>query len=306
MSKRNEEITKQEAIINEIECPDPLQIASMATTTKPDPSTARATLVVEGLSVLGFNLTRAEIGFFKDMHFPIEVKIYETVAGKCKLFWSTKDNFSYSTLGIEINVNPKAAKPCLRYENETPIDIEDFQRMPNLAKWHGARKLNVIKDTSNGFLSARLNVYDATFYTFRMSMSEPTRYEVELSRMVKPVLLDKIGRLLGCNILRPDAEDLEIEFKALNVKDPVTVKLGKTNKPYTIIVRATPNDADNHASHLVHLYNVLQRPKTPTPDPRVYALSFPENEPPFLFCDEIGIESTQFECQTFVGGCGGW
>lgn len=275
------------------------------TPNKPDHSNARATVVVDGLSVLGFNqnTNQAEIRFFKNMHRAVEMKIYETRDGQCNLFWSTEKDFPYSTFGMEISINASNKdKPCSRYENgpEDSMDAEDYRNMPNLAKWHGVPNLQSIPDKQNNHISARAYVHNAVFYTYKMSARDATRYVVSHSgRPTEVTALKKIGRIVGGDIfLNNDTENLEIEIKALNVRDPFKVPpLAASGKPYTIIIRV--DSIDEEHSHLALLYNVLRRPPG---DMRTFALSYDGIEPPFLFCDEVGVKSTQYECQTF--NCG--
>ncbi len=280
---------------------DDTRLDGNVTPDKPDHPGARASVFVEGLSVLGFNpaTNRAEFGFFKDMHFPIEMKIFNS---ECELVWSTERDFSYSTFGIVININTTKEGMGRRYESD-PMDEEDFRNLPDLAKWHGAAELNVTPDPKNVYLSARLNIYDAVFYTYKMSVNQATRYESDGVTLRNPVQLGRIGRIPGGDIFCLPTDNLEIEIFPLNVPAPVRITLGNDHSPYIIIVRAEPSDPHNHTSHLVHLYNVLERPPS---DTRTFAMQFDGDEPPCLFCGEITAEATQFECQVFIDSKGGW
>lgn len=265
---------------------------------RPDHPNARACVYVEGISVFGFNpnTQRAEVGFFKHMHNPIEMKIFNS---ECKLIWSSKENFPGSTLGTEININPTKPGMGSRYENN-PMDDEDFRRLPDLAKWHGVGKLDGIPDRQNVHFSARLNIYNAVFYTHKMSENNATRYERGDSELINPVPLGRIGRIPGGDIFCSPTDNLEIEITPRYVPSPIKIILGKDDSPYKIVVRASASDPDDHTSHLAHLYNVLKRPAG---DQRTFALKFDADEPIFSPCNEIVARATQYECQTFGGGC---
>lgn len=276
---------------------------------KPDHARARASVFVDGLSVLGFNSAenRAEFGFFKDMHFPVEMYIFDK---DCNLYWSTEteSDFPYSTLGVEIKVNTTETGMGSRYENsrmdgeDFRMDDEDFRHLPSLPNWHGAAKMDVRPDPRNIYISARLNIYDAVFYTYKLSQNDATKYENTPSGPINEVPLGKIGRIPGGDIFCSPEENLEIEIKPLNVSDSIKVTLKENGSPYLIVVRVRANDEHNHTSHLVHLYNVLKRPGG---DARTFALRFSDIEPMYPFCG-FEVESNQFECQVFVDSGGGW
>ncbi len=297
------------------EQPVEVELASGITTTKPDHSKARACVFVDGLSLLGFNPTedRAEFGFFKDMHYPVTMNIYNR---DCKLIWSTENSLNFSaesTMGAVITINASKKGMGQRYQKEPWTDVEDFRNLPSLPEWHGVSKLEVIPDTDDAFISARLNIKDAIFYTHKMSVNEARR---SVSGVSGQTSLGAIGRIPGADIFCAPTEKLEIEIKPLNVKDSIKISLDENNSPYTIFVQVKINDAGHHTSHLVHLYSVL---KKPTDDNRTFALKFETAEPDFSVCGgsltaaekelagkEKGFASNQFECQVFVDSEGGW
>ena len=300
----------------ETEAPEqPVEVewASRITNTKPDHSKARACVFVDGLSILGFNPTKdqAEFGFFKDMHYPVTMNIYDR---DCKLVWSTENPLDFtaeSTMGAVITINASKKGMGQRYQKEPWTDVEDFRNLPSLPEWHDVSKLEVIPDTGNAFISARMNIRDAIFYTHKMSVNEAMKSASGVSGQTS---LGAIGRIPGADIFCAPTEKLEIEIKPLTDEDSIKISLDENNSPYTIFVQVKINDAGHHTSHLVHLYSVL---KKPAGDNRIFSLKFNAPEPEFSVCgagltaakQKRGakiLASAQYECQVFVDSEGGW
>lgn len=271
-----------------------------------DHSKRRALLWLDGMSVFGFKQAnkRAEIGFIRPGHGLVEMRIYQN---GCNLVWSTeKKFFPYSTDDIEITINStQTGKMGLCYSDgqTPPADNEDFRHMPNLATWHDIDQLRDIPDPKNVTLSARLNVQDGVFWTYKRSHGEAI-----ISTQDGEVGRERIGRALGADITCQPDEDLVIEIKVPGVAQNVVVRLDGPHK-YEIVVRTktTPGAGD----HFQYVYHVLEAPKG---DKRRFTIRFPDPEHDVHTCDESPQEAVpgvaaplfgEWICETITGGGGG-
>lgn len=306
-NKSSKNTTKKRAAITDVQCPDPpfASLTSLDVMPKPNHSLATGIILVDGLSMLGFDGSgTAHVGFFIHDHNPVEVKVFRTVSvspPECELFWSSEDVLPNQKIN-NIDIKNSAAgggKPCERYLNAPPQDFEDFSYMPYLPYWHGVTKMDVKPDSQNHHISARMTVKDAIFYTHKMIAGNRTikRGELQGSILVNKQIIQNVGRIPGADIICP-IQNLEIKIKTNT--STVTVPLPATGAPFTILVRSAFR---NNTHHLKHVYNVIKRAGS---DTRVFGLEVEPAEDLFSVCDEQVFEATQFECQSFVGGCGGW
>lgn len=264
------------------------------TAIKPDHTSAVARIFVDGLSVFCFNPNkkRAEFGFVRDMHTCVVVNIYKN---GCNLFWSTanKKDFPYPStdnIGIIIN-STNTGKMGRRYRNGKQ-DREDFDYFLDLAWLHHVSHLNVLPGAKE-HLTARLDVHDATFYTYQMSRSS-----VFLSPGSMP--LGSIGRILGADIFLKDGEkNLEIKIKTPD-GSILPVRLPNDGGKYTITVRTTPTDEVMDHLPLIYKY-ILEKPVS-QPE---YSIQFKPPEPVWVFCNDkpaVQTRATKYVCQSFGGG----
>lgn len=279
-----------------------------ATDEKPDHFNARARILLDGLSVFGFNpnpnMKRAEVGFFRHEHSPVEMKIYKN---GCNLIFSTSDRTHFphgSTDNIKIIIN--SGKPNMmgsRYESGVS-DPEDFRVTPNPGTWYGVPALEVTPDTHNHHLSARLYVQDAIFYTHRLSKGAATKKTKIGGVTVNNNRLYPVGRGVGGDIFCASNENIEIIIKIPNsdgsyVDFPLQPLDGAGNR-YEIVVKTI---ADNDKNHLHHIFNVLNIPRG---DVRKFDFEFDLSEPALRVCGGAYKMAGQYACETLPGGNGGW
>lgn len=263
---------------------------------RPDPAKRRAVLWVDGLSVFGFHANDkwAEIGFIRPEHSLVEMKIYKK---GCKLFWSTKHDFPYSTDDLVITVNSAAGGALGSYYSDgmpTLADDKDFRRMPNLALLHKKVKLPYTANAAH-MLSARVRVHDAVFYTLQKSKNKAAIYKngTEIS-------LGRIGRVLGADIGSVNGGAVVVKIAAVpNVSPEVTITLPGPDQ-YEIMIRTKPNTLKNHFHHV---YCVLAKPSG---DNDEFDLMFKPKEPPVRACDDSTkrVLFGEYICETVTGGGG--
>jgi len=307
---------------------DPNVLLKAVTTTPLPHDQAAARIFVDGLAVFMFNTnkTRAEFGFLAYQHYAVKMKIYKN---GCNLVWSTEDwnQFPHHTNNIMITINSgKSTKMGSVYqENTTPMPPEDFRRMPNLAQWHGKTELPVLGDAKT-HLSARLNIHDAIFYTYKKSRGDAHRNK-KTNPLPMPHNLGKVGRIIGGDIFNSVGETIEIKIKLQDgsiFTVPPLVNNGTDKYTITVRTRAISHIPD----HFFLLYKILQLPigydefnlKFVPPeihwkhcgDAGLFADSHDHHEADKEESDDpyekdrkrLYLIATEYACQVFGGGCG--
>lgn len=226
------------------------------TPTRPPLAAAQARVLLSGLSVFCFNPAgaRAEIGFIKEMHTDLKMEIYRN--GTAAPIWSTANSTQFpfpNTKNITIDINSSETGIGSRYE-ENPLDKpEDFRRMPSLRYWHGKRL--GLKGNAKAFLTARINVMNAIFYTYRLSTSQAIEHKkIKPNGPTLSANVGVVGRIMGGDILSNDSH-LVIDYKVHNQTRQISFPNG-AGIQYTIVLTTV---ADDHGhGHLKHVYdNIL-------------------------------------------------
>jgi hypothetical protein len=278
-----------EAVQNENE-----ELSGQVTRTPPDHTKALACVLVSGLSVLCFNPVdnRAEIGFMRPHHNLLEMEIFKN---GCSPFWSSKTDFEHSMNNVGITIN-KTKTGMGRRE-------EDFDYMPDLAKLHKVRGFEPQPNRGAAF-SARVDIHDAIFYTHKMSENKVWRHEILDSGSSSKTDIQRIGRILGADIVTSESIIIEIRYRdsgGVIQTFPVPPLLNDGSK-YSIVLRTLPHDhGDTGAGHIKLIYdNVIKKPPG---SPRYDFEYYPGPEPGWSFCDVKG-RSTQYACENVGGGEG--
>lgn len=259
------------------------------TNERPNHSKAMVRVLVSGLSVFGFNpaafRSRAEFGFIKEHHTPLKMEIYRN--GCPNLYWTTDRESDFprrSTDKIMITINSTESEMGKRYEGKgtVPNDEEDFRHMPSFKKWHGKRL--DLRDSAKDNFSARLNVRDATFYTYLMSRSFTQRIPIRNGSDQLRIGEGPIGRVIGADIKSNDR--VKIEIKGPDGFDfPITLP-HEEGVQYTIVVTTRPQshpEKDIQERHLGLIYNGVL--KKPDDDEFQYEIRYVDNdELPWYYC----------------------
>src|SRR5687768_1431808 len=210
-------------------------------------SQAMAQVLVSGLSVLGFNPNaanpRAEFGFIGPHHGLVKMEIYKN--GCPNLYWSTQRPADFppgSTKDITITINSTKTGLGRRYRGEEgiPTDSEDFRHIPSFVDLHGKRL--DIKGNAKSKLSARLDIHDATFYTYLLSSSSTTlipKHDDNPNDDL-PSPYRAIGRVIGADILSDSNLVIKIEHPTGTELVPPLTLPKEAGTQYTIVITTRP------------------------------------------------------------------
>jgi hypothetical protein len=265
----------------------------LRTSTKPDHNLATARIFIYGLSILWLNHRNktVEIGFVKDEHSPVTLKVCKQ--DDCKDCWIYKPK----DRKVRIEINKTIPSGMGEFYEDDRANSEDFEWMPDLKGrfWHKGANIQT-KGGAEHYLSAKLVLKDAVFYTHLRSVSDAE----QRGRGSSLRILSDIGRVLGADIIC-DENDAGIEVKVIGKKatgDEEIIEqksFAKGDGPFTISLITEPES--NH-DHLHLLYDqILDVPAT---EPK-YRLKYKEEEDPFKHCDNVG-RATEYACQAFVDG----
>jgi hypothetical protein len=282
-----------------------------STSHSPDHEDATARVCIDGLSILCFNpeTNAAEIVFVKKHHTPPTITVYDK---DCKFLWSyTCPSDPPETIDIKTS-NTGGKGRC--YRELLIKNDEDFSYMPDFCKWHDVDEVE-FKDTAKDGLSAKLRLYDATFYTRVRSGNQATRRNTT-DDDTKPS--GRIGKVLGANITCDgNNAAIDIYVNGVHIKS-----FDKNDGPFNIIVKTTPhNHEDADPDHLKIIYEDILNLS-----PR-YSVRYNGYEGPWLMCGFVAqeevetaeqgrkrgeewpegivrIKATEYLCQTIGGGDG--
>lgn len=277
-------------------------LAGGTTTTPPNHGNALARIYVTGLSLLCFNPKNdwAEIGFARPHHDLLKMSIFRN---GCEPFWSSTDNFAHSMNNVGITINNSKTGQALRYENSL-ADNEDFGHMPDLAKLHNLDKFTHYMNP--GFFSARVDIREATFYTFKMSEKKAWLHEIyDSPPPPSRIIADKeIGRILGADIFSNLHESIEIEIKYREGTGPIQTfavppLVNDGANKYSILLKVEPHDSGMDHIKLIYDNFIIK----PTGAPRYNYEFHPYPEPAWNLCHEEA-RATQYACEINGGGDG--
>jgi len=269
----------------------------LTTTTKPNHSLATARIFIHGLSVLWLNNHRqtVEIGFVKDMHSPVTLKVCKQE--DCKDCWTPE---ILQDRKVRIEINKTIPKEMGKFYREGRANSEDFEWMPDLASdfWHKGANIQT-KSGAEQYLSAMLVLKDAVFYTYERSVGDADQTISGSQHRT----LSNIGRVLGADIIC-DRNDTGIEISVIaknaagNEEIIESRSFPKSDGPFSISLITKPNMEHDHL-HLLYDH-ILDVPVT---EPR-YGLKYKNKEKLFKHCD-TSVKATEFACQSFGGGPSG-
>lgn len=285
--------SKKKRAVSKAVRPDGIAAKIPATPERPEHYKAAACIYVEGLSILCPNEDKkaVDIAFVKAEHYPVEINVYRSGCGDpvfshtCKIEEKTK---------IEIGKTQSKAMGNL-YMDSKKYD-EDFSWMPDLngADWHPGSEIK-IRENAKNYLSAKLVLKDASFYTHLKSEHAGLQDKKDGSPKKD---IGRVGRVLGADIVC-DAGDRGISLRIESSSGEIINEFfSKREGPFFISVVTRPI---TYVSHLHHIYHHII--KLPAGEPE-YDFEYKEEEKEWYLCVPPPPRITTFACQSFGGGDG--
>ena len=161
---------------------------------KPDHNKATATVYIEGLSVLCYNNSDAnianhtvEVGFVKAEHTPVKIRVYHN---DCRTeFWrfDCPDNRK-----VRIEIKKSQPRGPGEFFEKDKTDPEDFKFMPDLngQHWHPNALISLNANARN-YISALLVLKDAKFFTRLPSVYNAIQTKIHFSTFYKRLGKDR-------------------------------------------------------------------------------------------------------------------